>query len=90
MYRIRLDALCQNDDSLQMSIITNVADDAWGVKEAVFTEEEAPEWGSQETRGIDMEVSTVAACLIGGSNAVVVRHPKSAAVALDFVKELVG
>ncbi|MDD4690718.1 MAG: acetyl-CoA decarbonylase/synthase complex subunit delta [Eubacterium aggregans] len=90
MDRIRLAALGQNDDSLQMPIITNVADDAWGVKEAVFTEEEAPEWGSQETRGIDMEVSTVAACLIGGSNAVVVRHPKSAAVALDFVKELVG
>ena len=90
MDRIRLAALGQNDDTLQIPIVTNVGDDAWGVKEAVFTEEEAPEWGNQEQRGIDMEVSTVASCLIGGSNAVVVRHPKTAEVALDFVKELVG
>ncbi|MDO4288758.1 MAG: acetyl-CoA decarbonylase/synthase complex subunit delta [Eubacterium sp.] len=90
MDRIRLAALGQNDTDLQMPIITNVGDEAWGVKEAVFTEEEAPEWGNQEQRGIAMEVSTAASCLVGGSNAVIVRHPESAKVIKNFVKELVG
>lgn len=90
MDRIRLAALGQNDTDLQMPIMTNVGDEAWGVKEAVFTEEEAPEWGNQEERGIAMEVSTAASCLIGGSNAVIVKHPESAKVIKNFIKELVG
>ena len=90
MDRIRLAALGQNDTDLQMPIVTNVGDQAWGVKEAVFSEEDAPEWGNQEERGIDMEICTAASCLIGGSNAVIVKHPESAKVLKNFVKELVG
>lgn len=90
MDRIRLAALGQNDTDLQMPIVTNVGEQAWGVKEAVFSEEEAPEWGNQEERGIDMEICTAASCLIGGSNAVIVKHPESAKVLKNFVKELVG
>lgn len=90
MDRIRLAALGQNDTDLQMPIMTNVGDEAWGVKEAVSTEEDAPEWGSQEERGIAMEISTAASCLIGGSNAVIVKHPESAKVVKNFIKELVG
>lgn len=90
MDRIRLAALGQNDDTLQMPILTGVGDEAWGVKEAVFTEEEAPEWGNQEERGIGMEVSTAASCIIGGSNAVIVKHPASAKVIKNFINKLVG
>ena len=88
MDRIRLAALGQNDTDLQMPIITNVANDAWSVKEAVFPEAEMPVWGDQETRGIDMEVATAAACLAGGSNAVIVRHPKSAETAAELISAL--
>ncbi|MEF9918615.1 MAG: acetyl-CoA decarbonylase/synthase complex subunit delta [Eubacterium sp.] len=90
MDRIRLAALGQNDDTLQMPILTGVGDEAWGVKEAVFTEAEAPEWGNQEERGIGMEVSTAASCIIGGSNAVIVKHPASAKVIKNFINKLVG
>lgn len=68
----------------------NVCDEVWGVKEAVSTIEDAPEWGDQEVRGIGMEVSTAAACVVGGSNAIVVRHPESAKTIMGLVAGLVG
>ena len=58
MDRVRAAALSQDDKMLQMPIITPVASEAWGVKEAMASETDAPEWGSQEERGIDMEVET--------------------------------
>ena len=39
------------------------------------SEADMPEWGSQEERGIDMEVETAAAVLASGSNAVILKHP---------------
>ncbi|MFR3320961.1 MAG: hypothetical protein ACLTSZ_07100 [Lachnospiraceae bacterium] len=45
------------------------------VKESVATEEDMPEWGDQEARGIDMEVETAAADLASGSNAVILEAP---------------
>ena len=90
MDRIRLAGLGQNDESLQMPIMTNISGEAWGVKEAVSTIEDVPEWGDQEARGIGMEVSTAAACVVGGSNAIVVRHPESAKTIKALVAGLVG
>lgn len=90
MDRIRLAALGQNDDTLQMPIMTDVSKDSWGVKESVVIEAEAPEWGSQEARGIGVEVSTAASCVVGGSNAVIVRHPESAKTIKAMVAGLVG
>ena len=48
-----------------------------------------PEWGSQEERGIDMEIETAAAVLASGSNAVILKHPASVAVISKLIKELV-
>ena len=45
--------------------------------EAVMSEEDMPEWGSQEERGIEMEITTAAAVLAGGSDAVILRHPEA-------------
>lgn len=73
--RIRLAALAQNDDLLQMPIITPVSTEVWGVKEAMMSETEMPEWGDAEERGIAMEISTASACLTCGSDAVILRHP---------------
>ncbi|MBR5731133.1 MAG: acetyl-CoA synthase subunit delta, partial [Firmicutes bacterium] len=75
--RVRSAALEQNDAMLQMPIITPVASEAWSVKEAIVSEEDVPEWGPREERGIAMEVSTAASVIAGGADAVILRHPKS-------------
>ena len=87
--RIRLAALAQSDADLQMPIMSPVSPDAWSVKESTASEEDEPEWGSQEERAIDMEVSTAAANLTGGADAVIMRHPAAVATIKKFITELV-
>ena len=87
--RIRLAALAQSDADLQMPIISPVSTDTWSVKESVASEEDAPEWGNQEERAIGMEVSTAAANLTGGADAVIMRHPVAIATIKKFISELV-
>lgn len=88
--RIRLAALGQNDKTLQLPIITPVSFETWKVKESVEPETDSPQWGSQVERGIAMEISTAAGVLASGTNAVVLRHPKSVETIRNFVKELLG
>ena len=88
MERIKAAALAQNDTALQFPIITPVGPDAWSVKEAVVSEEDFPEWGPVEQRGIDMEVATAAAVLASGSDAVILRHPVSVKAISQFIAEL--
>lgn len=87
--RVRAAALAQADADLQMPIIAPTSTDTWGVKEAVMSEEDMPEWGNQEERGIDMEIATAAANLTGGADAVVMRHPAAVATIKKFITELV-
>ena len=89
MDRVKAAALQQGDANLQMPIITPVASETWGVKESVATEEDMPEWGPTEERGIDMEVETAAADLASGSNAVILKHPVSVATISKMIKALV-
>ena len=89
MDRVKAAALSQGDVQLQMPIITPVADEAWNVKEAMASEADMPEWGSQEERGIDMEIETAAAVLASGSNAVILKHPASVATISKLINELV-
>jgi acetyl-CoA decarbonylase/synthase complex subunit delta len=78
MDRIKDAALGQKDAFVQTPIITPAGQEAWGVKEAVTAEAEAPaNWGPMETRGIDMEITTATALIAAGSSAVILRHPKS-------------
>lgn len=88
MDRIKGAALSQNDNMLQMPIITPVADESWNVKESMASEADMPEWGPMEDRGISMEVQTAAAVLASGSDAVVLKHPKSVATISKMIKEL--
>lgn len=87
--RVRLAALAQSDADLQMPIMAPVSPDAWSVKEASATEEDEPAWGSREERAIEMEVSTAAANLTGGADAVIMRHPAAIATIKKFITELV-
>ena len=87
--RIRDAALKQADADLQMPILAPVSTDTWGVKESTASEEDVPEWGNREERGIHMEVSTAAANLIGGADAVILRHPAAVAAVKKFIAELI-
>ena len=87
--RVRLAALAQSDADLQMPIIAPVSTDTWGVKESSASEEDEPAWGSREERAIEMEVSTAAANLTGGADAVIMRHPAAVATIKKFITELV-
>ena len=87
--RIRLAGLAQGDTDLKMPILAVASVDAWGVKESTASEEDEPAWGCQEERAINMEVSTAAADLVGGADAIVLRHPAAIATIKKFITELV-
>ncbi|MDR3303905.1 MAG: acetyl-CoA decarbonylase/synthase complex subunit delta [Treponema sp.] len=87
--RVKAAALAQNDTALQCPIITPVGSEAWSVKESVVSEEDFPDWGPVEQRGIDMEVTTAAAALASGSNAVILRHPVSVKTITKLLAELI-
>ena len=87
--RVKDAALSQSDAMLQMPIITPVSADTWGVKEAIRPEADMPEWGSQEERGIEMEIVTAAAVLASGSDAVIMRHPEAIRTIAAMIGELV-
>lgn len=87
--RVKDAALSQSDAMLQMPIITPVSADTWGVKESIMPEADMPEWGSQEARGIEMEIVTAAAVLASGSDAVIMRHPEAIRTIAAMIGELV-
>ena len=89
LHRVRMAALAQSDADLQMPIVSPVSPDAWSVKESTASEEDEPAWGNQEERGIEMEISTAAANLVGGADAVIMRHPAAIATIKKFITELV-
>ena len=88
MDRIKGAALGQDDNMLQMPIITPVSAETWNVKEAMASEADMPAWGPQDERGIDMEVETAAADLAAGSDAVILRHPESVKTISKLIKAL--
>ena len=88
MDRIRLAAFNQNDKQLQVPIVTPVSFEVGHVKEAIAEESDQPEWGDNEKRSIAMEVSTAASVLVGGSDAVILRHPESIKTIKSLVSEL--
>jgi len=88
MDRIRLAALEQNDTTLQVPMISPVSFETWKVKESIITEDEMPEWGNQEDRGVGMEISTAVGVLSAGANAVILRHPRSVEVIRNFIYQM--
>lgn len=86
--RVKAAALAQNDAQLQMPIVTPISTETWNVKEAMLSEEEAPEWGDVEERGIEMEITTAAASLTSGSDLVIMKHPAAIATIAKFIDSL--
>ena len=77
MERIRMAALAQGDDKLQLPLINNLGNEVWKCKEAKQPVDEAPTLGDPEKRGILMEAVGAVAYLMGGSDVLIMRHPES-------------
>lgn len=86
--RVKGAALTQNDAMLQMPIVTPVGAETWVVKESVAGDNDVEGWGAREERGIQMEISTAAACVASGSNAVFLRHPETVKTIANLISVL--
>ncbi|MEJ2154852.1 MAG: acetyl-CoA decarbonylase/synthase complex subunit delta [Desulfobacteraceae bacterium] len=77
MERLRMAALAQGDDKLQLPIINNLGNEVWKCKEAKQTSDEAPTLGDPEKRGILMEAVGAVTYLLSGSDVLIMRHPEA-------------
>ncbi len=77
MERLRMAALQQGDDKLQLPIINNLANEIWKCKEAKQPVEEAPTLGDPERRAILMEAVAAVVYLMAGSDVLIMRHPEA-------------
>lgn len=85
MERIRMAALAQGDDKLQLPLINNLGNEVWKCKEAKLTAAEAPILGDPEKRGILMEAVGAVAYLMAGSDVLFMRHPESIRLVKSYI-----
>lgn len=85
MERIRMAALTQEDDKLQIPMINNIGNEVWKCKEAGLSIDEAPTLGDPEKRPILMEAVAAVCYLLAGSDVVVLRHPESVRIIRSFI-----
>ena len=89
MERLRMAALAQGDDKLQLPVINNLGNEIWKSKEAKQPVEEAPALGDPEKRGILMEAAAAVTYLMAGSDVLIMRHPESIRMAKAYIDLLV-
>jgi acetyl-CoA decarbonylase/synthase complex subunit delta len=89
MERIRMAALTQEDDKLQIPMVSNVGNEIWKCKEAGQSLEDAPTLGDPEKRGIMMESVAATCYLMAGSDVVILRHPESVKLVRAFIDRMV-
>lgn len=88
MERIRQAALTQQDDKLQLPMISNLADEVWKCKEAKQADD--PIMGKAEERGILFESMTATTLLTAGADILVMRHPKAIQLVRNYIADLAG
>jgi len=89
MERIRMAALTQEDDKLQIPMISNVGNEIWKCKEAGQSIEDAPTLGDPEKRAIMMESVAATCYLLAGADVVILRHPESVRLVRSFIDRMV-
>jgi acetyl-CoA decarbonylase/synthase complex subunit delta len=85
MERIRMAAMAQGDDKLQLPIINNLGNEVWKCKEAKQPIEEAPALGDPERRAVLMEAVGAVAYLMSGSDVLIMRHPESIRLVKSYI-----
>ena len=88
MERIRMAALTQQDDKLQLPIICNIAKETWKTKEVKIPIEEEPKLGDAKKRGILMEAMSAMVLLLAGCDIVIMRHPEAISLIKEMIAEL--
>ncbi|VAW41831.1 5,10-methylenetetrahydrofolate reductase / Acetyl-CoA synthase corrinoid iron-sulfur protein, small subunit [hydrothermal vent metagenome] len=88
MERIRLAALTQQDEKLQVPIICNLGREVWKAKECRLPTDEL--LGDQERRGVMMEAITAACMLLCGGEVLIMRHPRAMDLAKELINSLLG
>jgi acetyl-CoA decarbonylase/synthase complex subunit delta len=90
MERLKIAALMQDDAMTQMPMLANIGFQAWKTKEAKSSEDEYPEWGDPEKRGIMWETVTAVSLLLAGADILVLRHPESIRLVKQLIADLSG
>lgn len=85
MERIRMAALAQGDDKLQLPLINNLGNEVWKCKEAKQPVDEAPILGDPEKRAILMEAVGAVAYLMSGCDVLIMRHPESIRLVKSYI-----
>jgi len=90
MERTRLAAL-NGDRMLSMPVLAVVGSEAWKAKEARGSEQDFPQWGPAEKRGVLWEAATAVSFLHAGTDILVMWHPEAVAqlkrAIADLMKE---
>jgi len=90
MERIRMAALTQEDDKLQIPMINNLGNEIWKCKEAGESIEDAPLMGDRERRAILLEVVGAVCYLLAGSDVLIMRHPESVRLVRSYIELMVN
>ncbi len=90
MERLRMAALAQGDDKLQLPLINNLGNEVWKCKEAKQSSEEAPTLGDPEKRGILMEAVGAVTYLLAGSDVLIMRHPEAIRMTKAYIDLLMN
>ena len=85
MERIRMAALTQEDDKLQIPMINNIGNEIWKSKEAGQGIDEAPTLGDPEKRAVLMEGVAAVCYLMAGTDVAILRHPESVRMVRSFI-----
>jgi CO dehydrogenase/acetyl-CoA synthase delta subunit len=86
MERIRLAALTQKDEKLQVPIICNLGREVWKAKEVRLESDDM--LGDQERRGVLMEAITASCMLMAGGEVLIMRHPQAVSLTRALIDGL--
>ena len=87
MERIRLAALTQEDEKLQVPFICNLGREVWKTKETKLPTDEI--MGDQERRGVLLEAMTASCMIVSGGEVLVMRHPQAIALTKSLINGLI-
>ncbi len=86
MERIRIAALTQKDEKLQVPIICNLGREVWKAKEVRLDSDDMI--GDQERRGVLMEAITASCMLMAGGEVMIMRHPQAISLTRALINGL--
>jgi CO dehydrogenase/acetyl-CoA synthase delta subunit len=88
MERIRLAAMTQKDEKLQVPFICNLGREVWKTKETRLPTDEM--MGDQERRGVLLEAITASCMLMSGGEVLIMRHPQAISLTRAMIDGLLG